>query len=627
MSRLLFLAIDDLDGELLESFSSEGKLPNFTKLMESGIHGGISSTFPKVSAMMWNTALTGKRAKLHGVLSDHHFENDRPSQEVSSHSLRTKTIWNILSDAGIHTSAINFPASHPACDLSGTHLSNRFSESPENNPAEEPLLEGSVKSSINTERFKELRVVADDLDEGIAKTFIYDFDPNSEKQANLINLLSRGLVKIFSVQAATLEILQNDPWQCVGSYYNLLSELKVFSRCYKQDHEEAQCYRETYENCYRLIDLQIGELLKQVSPEDTVILMSCNGLTLPANIQSPPQASERGYLIVSGPNITTQQFLFGGIEDITPTILAHFNQPIANDMSGVILSSITKETGVFIESYEAHPTPENPLHTLEQLNRAIDSADHSDWESALHDLEAVYTYFPQHVGVHSLLSTAYIEVGDPQNAERVLLDLIRRTEDTAEVHFSLAKLHLDLKAPEKAYHHASVAMDMLDHPSPFDFLRFGQISNNLGKVPQAITLFEKAIDKDPYLAIAYQELARCYVTLKQYQEATTSASKAIELEVRSLNAYLYLAYSLSQLGAIKNAERVYLIALNIGSNDPEALMQISKFYSNIKKDAKTAEEILRKRDHVLLKKTSKPSELVLTKLPVYEPMDESKIFD
>jgi len=65
--RVLVLAFDGLDPQLLERYMSEGRLPNFSKLAGEGIYHPLATIMAPQSPVAWSTFITGADPGSHGV--------------------------------------------------------------------------------------------------------------------------------------------------------------------------------------------------------------------------------------------------------------------------------------------------------------------------------------------------------------------------------------------------------------------------------------------------------------------------------------------------------------------------------------------------------------------------------
>ncbi|XP_016100949.1 STIP1 homology and U box-containing protein 1-like, partial [Sinocyclocheilus grahami] len=99
------------------------------------------------------------------------------------------------------------------------------------------------------------------------------------------------------------------------------------------------------------------------------------------------------------------------------------------------------------------------------------------------------------------------------------------------------------------------------------------------KYQEATTCYNKAINRNPSVAVYYTNRALCYVKLQQYDKALADCKHALELDSQSVKAHFFLGQCQLELEnyeeAIGNLQRAYNLAkeqrLNFGDDIPSAL--------------------------------------------------------
>ena len=69
VNKLIFLGLDGLDPNLTERYMAEGKLPNLSRLKETGSYRRLRTTFPALSPVAWSTFATGVNPARHNIQS------------------------------------------------------------------------------------------------------------------------------------------------------------------------------------------------------------------------------------------------------------------------------------------------------------------------------------------------------------------------------------------------------------------------------------------------------------------------------------------------------------------------------------------------------------------------------
>ncbi len=122
--RVLVIGLDSLEPSLaFEKFSAE--MPTLTRLLRAGAWGRLKSVIPPITVPAWACLVTGKDP---GTLGIYGFRNRRDYSYqglsiVTSKSVREKTLWDYLSQAGKQSIVIGVPPSYPPKPLNGYAIS------------------------------------------------------------------------------------------------------------------------------------------------------------------------------------------------------------------------------------------------------------------------------------------------------------------------------------------------------------------------------------------------------------------------------------------------------------------------------------------------------------------------
>jgi predicted AlkP superfamily phosphohydrolase/phosphomutase len=148
VKRLIIVGVDGQDPQLTERFMKEGKLPNFSKLAETGCYRRLRTTFPSLSPTAWSSFATGTDPGKHNifdflsrdprtylpVLSSAHIGDvDRflkigkyriPLRKPELRLLRkSKPSWTILGEHEVWSTVLRVPITFPPEEFHGAQLS------------------------------------------------------------------------------------------------------------------------------------------------------------------------------------------------------------------------------------------------------------------------------------------------------------------------------------------------------------------------------------------------------------------------------------------------------------------------------------------------------------------------
>lgn len=118
--RVLVIGLDGATFRLLGPLVAAGEMPELARLMETGCHGELCSTFPPLTPPAWSAFMTGKNPGKHGVVSFRRAPAGyRTGDFISARTLRARTLWEIVSEAGLVVGAMHVVPSYPVRAVNG----------------------------------------------------------------------------------------------------------------------------------------------------------------------------------------------------------------------------------------------------------------------------------------------------------------------------------------------------------------------------------------------------------------------------------------------------------------------------------------------------------------------------
>jgi len=148
IKRVVVLGYDGLDPSLCEEYIKAGKLPNFSKLIETGCFKRLGTTTPPLSPVAWSTFATGVNPARHRIfdflernpktylpeLSSSRIGHARKSIKIGKYSIpiakppllflrKSKSFWTILGEHGIFSHILRVPITFPPEKFNGALLS------------------------------------------------------------------------------------------------------------------------------------------------------------------------------------------------------------------------------------------------------------------------------------------------------------------------------------------------------------------------------------------------------------------------------------------------------------------------------------------------------------------------
>jgi predicted AlkP superfamily phosphohydrolase/phosphomutase/tetratricopeptide (TPR) repeat protein len=342
--KVLLIGWDAADWEMIDPLLQSGQMPALAHLLKGGVRGNLATIQPVLSPMLWTSIATGKRADKHGICGfTEPLADGSGIGPVRSTSRKCKAIWNILSQNGLKSNIVGWFATNPAEPINGVMITDQFLVSPEAkiaNTVHPPELAGSMAA---------LRVTPDSLMAEDLVAFIPRLAELDLKADDRPLKLARRLAKVASVQAVATALIQSEPWNLMGVYFDAIDQ---FGHEFMSFHPprmpgitelDFELYQHVMTSCYRFHDMMLYTLLQYIDEQTNVILVSDHGYECghrrppPEEAKRNPEGCHRGFGIacLKGPDIKENERLYGAtILDVTPTILTLLGLPVGGDMDG-----------------------------------------------------------------------------------------------------------------------------------------------------------------------------------------------------------------------------------------------------------------------------------------------------
>ena len=95
-------------------------MPFLEKLINDGVRGEMTSTIPPLTGPAWSTFQTGVNPGKHGIFDwGSSGEEGYGEGMVDSSSIKTKTIWELVGEAGKKAGVIGVPVTYPPRKING----------------------------------------------------------------------------------------------------------------------------------------------------------------------------------------------------------------------------------------------------------------------------------------------------------------------------------------------------------------------------------------------------------------------------------------------------------------------------------------------------------------------------
>ncbi|MFQ5491392.1 MAG: alkaline phosphatase family protein, partial [Phycisphaerae bacterium] len=363
--KVVLFGIDGGDWRVIEPLMKAGRMPNLARLVADGASGNLTSYQPTMSPQIWNTIVTGKHYQEHGVdwfavkLSDPGSRAELEDQElfvpITSASRKVPAVWDILGQAGDTVGVIGYWATWPATPVNGFMVSDRFSYSRINKVAgADQMLEHQthppeLAAKLRGDVMSPEQVTAEDRagfikgsvevhDWRISHDIVAEFDITYAQAQTYrrvgLHLLEQGQPDFFAIYFQGVDVTCHYFWEFRRPAY---AGREVPA-------ESIEKFGGVIDAFYQYQDKILGEFLERLNDDTVVIVCSDHGFKdLVFDERTQPHISGwhrlNGMLVIAGPGIKAGTKLTGvDVYDITPTILALRNLPVAKDMKGRVIA-------------------------------------------------------------------------------------------------------------------------------------------------------------------------------------------------------------------------------------------------------------------------------------------------
>ena len=372
IGRVVVLGLDGADWELIKELIDDGHMPNLESLIDAGTSGTVQPIQPAIAPLAWTSLATGLPPDRHGVL-DFTLEGDVPT---SSMVRRAPAIWDIASAFGRPSQVVSWWSAWPPTqenltvyDVPGQHVPAAIY------PEELASQVRSVAIPEATIDFKQMSRFLN-VTEPEFRRAIATGDP-----AEPIVALRSALSKTWSDHRAAVSLFERaNPLLSMVLYGGTDEVNHLFSPYHpplRQNipFEEYRKYWPTVAAFYGEIDRLIGEWVKILPTDATLMIVSPHGMTWgrdrprerPSGNSTITDHRRNGIFVAWGNRVSrSPQRRVLSAYDIAPTVLSILGLPASTEMGGEFLSwaltDVEPIAAVEILSYSDLVQP-NPIAT------------------------------------------------------------------------------------------------------------------------------------------------------------------------------------------------------------------------------------------------------------------------
>jgi predicted AlkP superfamily phosphohydrolase/phosphomutase len=125
--KVLLIGLDGADWNVARPLMAAGRLPVLSSLVEGGASGDLLSIEPMISPALWTSVMTGVLPERHGIRDFVFKLPGTYEQPIVNATIRERlALWNILSELGLAVGVVDWYASWPAEPVNGFIVSDRI---------------------------------------------------------------------------------------------------------------------------------------------------------------------------------------------------------------------------------------------------------------------------------------------------------------------------------------------------------------------------------------------------------------------------------------------------------------------------------------------------------------------
>jgi len=264
--KVVVVGLDGATFDVIGRWAEEGKLPNLDRIMKNGVTGRLSSVIPPVTPTAWASFMTGKNPGKHGV-TDFDIRQKGSYHRIvpNASSIDGETLWSILSKAGLRVGVVHVPLTHPPEKVNGFVVSGyALSPSISTYP---PNLARELFSKVPGYR----RIYSD--------TLLVNYVPGMEDA-----YVKRILFATEKEAEVTFYLMENCEWDFFMTHFYFGDQIQHFLWKYINpkhpafDPEGSEKYGDVILKYYQKIDDVMGQILRKIDVNTTMIVMSDHGM-------------------------------------------------------------------------------------------------------------------------------------------------------------------------------------------------------------------------------------------------------------------------------------------------------------------------------------------------------------
>jgi predicted AlkP superfamily phosphohydrolase/phosphomutase len=352
--KVLLIGVDAGEWSVLGPLLDQQKAPAFALLRAQGAAGKLRSLEPLTkSPIIWASIATGKVPEKHGISNffARQAENDRAAAReaakgaegespATSNLWRARPVWDILGSLGKKVGVVGWWTTWPAQPVNGFLISDYVQYDTGSWPAKDSrrTYPASLDSLVAAVRRTPQSVSWAELFQFVAP---FDTTKATQRQLDLVQGVRWVYAADMTFYRVAMNLYKTQHPEFMTVYFRGVDE--VSHQYWDIDlpggfnppltDVEYQWMKRIIPNYYIFTDRLIGNLMKEADSQTNIIVCSDHGFG--GGGKGVMAHKLDGILFMKGPNVKKEANITGAtVLDVTPTILALYGLPTAQDMDG-----------------------------------------------------------------------------------------------------------------------------------------------------------------------------------------------------------------------------------------------------------------------------------------------------
>lgn len=260
MSKVFIIGLDCAAPELVFDRWRD-QLPNFNRLMSSGVYGDLTSCIPAITVPAWSVMMASKDP---GTLGIYGFRNradysyDKMSIATGS-AVQEDRVWDILSRSGQRVNVVGVPGTYPPRPVNGTMVGCFLTPSISSNYTYPPEFKNEIAEWVGEYLVDVKDFRTDDKDYLLKQIY--------EMTETRFKLVKRMIVEkpwdFFMFVEMGVDRIHHGMWSCTDAQH--------------WRFEPGNKYVDSIRDYYIYLDKEIGEILPMLPPDTVVMVTSDHG--------------------------------------------------------------------------------------------------------------------------------------------------------------------------------------------------------------------------------------------------------------------------------------------------------------------------------------------------------------